>query len=55
MKEIIVLISLVLLLVGIVWNYNVGSFAGTNMIVAGIVLIGLAAIFTKDDNNEAQK
>ena len=45
MKEIVVIISLLLILAGIVWNYNIGLYGGTNCVVAGIVGIGLASLF----------
>ena len=45
MKEGIVVICLLLILAGIVWNYNIGLYGGTNCIVAGIVGIGLASLF----------
>ena len=45
MKEFIVLLSLILLLVGIVWNYNVGLYGGTNLIVISIVLLIISMIF----------
>ena len=45
MREGIVIVCLILILAGIVWNYNKGFYGGTNCIVAGIVGIGLASLF----------
>lgn len=53
MKEFIVLLSLILLLVGIVWNYNTGNKMGTNMIVGGVILLALVMVFGRDKQEKA--
>ena len=45
MKEFIVLLSLILLLIGIIWNYNTGIYGGTNLIVMSIILMIISMIF----------
>ena len=51
MKEYIVIICLLLILAGIVWNYNAGNIGGTNCIIAGIVGIGVASLFRNYDQS----
>lgn len=51
MKEFIVLLSLLLLLAGIIWNYNVGVYGGTNLIVTSIILMIISMIFHDDTRN----
>ena len=58
MKEIVVIVSLLLILAGIVWNYNIGLYGGTNCVVAGIVGIGLASLFRDspaEEEDESKK
>ena len=55
MKEIIVIISLLLLLVGIVLNYNAGNFLSTNLITAGIVGIVLTGLFSRSQEPAPSK
>lgn len=52
MKEFIVLLSLLLLLAGIIWNYNVGVYGGTNLIVTSIILMIVSMIFHDDTRTQ---
>ena len=54
MKEYVVLLSLVLLLAGIVWNYNTGNRMGTNLIVGGIVILALVMLFGRNKEVEGK-
>ena len=55
MKEFIVLLSLILLLVGIIWNYNLGLYGGTNLIVVSVILMIISMIFHSDSRIDEQK
>ena len=52
MKEYIVIFSLILILAGIVLNYNAGLHTGTNCIVGGIVGICVASLFGETKTNQ---
>lgn len=54
MKEYVVIISLLLILAGIVLNYNSGLYSGTNCVVIGIVGIGIASLF-RGSEGEVQR
>ena len=49
-----VIISLLLILAGIVLNYNSGLYSGTNCVVIGIVGIGIASLFRGSETAEQQ-
>ena len=55
MKEIIVIVSIIMLIIGLVINYNIQALkTGTNLILLGIVgvlLVGLYDNYNKSNSN----
>jgi len=52
MKEIIVIIFIIILMAGIIINYNIQSLKfGTNLIIIGIMGILLVGLYNKNNND----
>ena len=56
MKEFIVIISIIVLMAGIIINYNIQALKlGTNMIIVGVMGILLVGLYNNFNNNKVDK